>query len=339
MQSRLIMLFALLAVPCPLMAQSSPRNKTVTLSNDTRPLKAVVADIARQTGLEIDISAMDAELPLRDGANKQPFWTVVDRLAEQVNSRVVIGRQGVPVRLMPSTVKDRPPVSVDGPFRIAATSVDARIDLTTGKTVYDLVLEVAWEATLPVYRIDTVPAISKGTDDAGRNVTVQPIESRLPVSGVSAYLRLRLEGLSRQSQSIAILQGTFKATIADEMLRTRFDIAKGPMKVRQAGVDIDLTRFEWKKNAWVADIQLHYPQGGAEFESFETYWLSRNRLTLIAPDGKTRVTVDDPEINGTSLRYTIKAPGNLAGWTMEYETPAPMREVPVAFTLKGIALP
>ena len=91
-------------------------------------------------------------------------------------------------------------------------------------------------------------------------------------------------------------------------------------------------------------MQLHYPANSAKFESFETYWLSRNRLTLIAPDGKTKHTTEDVEINGTALRDRFKEgknfqPQNLRGWKLEYESPGVMREVSVRFELKGIGLP
>jgi len=333
---------------CPVRAQSLPTARPLvakSFSNvaDKEPLAKVLAELSRQTGLEVDPGTVDVSVPITAAFDKQPFWLVVEQLAEQSASRVAVGRQGVPVRLMSLGKAKREPVSIDGPFRVAATSVDARIDLRTGLTAYDLTLEVAWESRLPVYRIDAAPRIAQGRDDAGRPIRVLPIDARNPVAGVYSPLRVRLEGLTRQSQRIDLLQGTLGATVAEEMLRFRFDLGTPAVKQTKEGVEVSLNRFEKQGTAWLADVVLHYPDTSAAFESFETYWLGRNRFTLIGPDGKTRVVCDDVEINGNSLRYRIKQsdfqPKDLKGWTLEYETPGPMREVPIAFTLKNIPLP
>jgi hypothetical protein len=223
--------------------------------------------------------------------------------------------------------------------------VESRIDLQTGKAVYDLNLEIAWESRLPVYRIDAHPRILKGTDDAGRAITVKPIDSRTPVSGMVAMTRVRLDGITRDSKQVALLQGTFHVTVAEEMLRFAFDDIGKPSALKQKGVEVALRRFAKDGSYWIADIELRYPPGGAVFESFETYWVSRNRIVLIAPDG-TKVSTADEEINGNAVRYRLKedkakgfAPLSLKGWKMEYETPGALREVPVKFELKGIALP
>jgi hypothetical protein len=248
--------------------------------------------------------------------------------------------------LVPTTIRTQQPVFVDGPFRIAARSVEARIDLQTQKRVYDLTLELAWEARLPVYRVDACPRIAKGQDDAGRAVTVKPIDSRNPVDGVVTMMRVPLEGLDRASKQIGILEGSFRVTAAEELLRFAFDDLTKTSAVKQQGVEIVL-RTPAKEGAyWLLDVELHYPKGSAVFESFETYWVSRNRLTLIAPDGRSRFVAADEEINGNVVRYRFKqnkakgfAPQTLKGWNAEYDAPGVLREVPVRFELKGIMLP
>ncbi len=158
---------------------------------------------------------------------------------------------------------------------------------------------------------------------------------------------IRIEGLTRQSKRIESLKGVFYLTAAEGMLQfTIADLSNLKPVPDKRGVGIDYKKF-WKDgNYWIADIALKYPAGGPVFESFETYWLSRNRLVLISPDGTKKFAPIDHEENGTAIRYRFREDaktglvlGNRKGWKIEYETPGPMREVPVTFELKGIPLP
>ncbi|MCE9530232.1 MAG: hypothetical protein K8T89_03720 [Planctomycetes bacterium] len=319
----------------------APRTITFTMEKATAP--DVAAAIAKQTGMEVDLTAVEGKMPASLKFNRGNFWDAVEFLAVATDSRVVIGSQGKPVRLVPLNGGLRNPVSIAGPFRVAAREVDTRLDLQTGKAVYDLTIDVAWESRLPVYRMDAYPRISRAFDDAGRPITVKPFTPRTPVSGVQHSLRVPLDGLSRQSKEIAVLKGTLTATVAEELLRIEFD-ADTPAAKKEKGVEVALKKFVKQGAFWFADIQLIYPAHSAVFESFETYWLSRNRFTLIAPDGKTKFTTEDYEEVGNQLRYRFKEgkdfkPKDLKGWKVEYQTPGVTREKVIEFELKGISLP
>src|SRR5262249_25471116 len=138
-----VIIVALLAIVLPAQAQKLPDVSTLkprvfTFAADRAHVSDVVGALAKQTGLEVDISAINGDLPIQAKFDKPAFWTVVAPLAEQTDSRLAIGKQGKPVSLVPLNGGVRLPVSVDGPFRIAARAVDARLDLHTGKAVYDL---------------------------------------------------------------------------------------------------------------------------------------------------------------------------------------------------------
>lgn len=318
--------------------------RVATIQSKDATVKSTLEALTKQSGLEVDISEIDGSKPIKAAFDKAEFWKVVDAVAEQSGSRVAIGQLGKSVRLMPNTNGAKPVISVDGPFRIVAREIDVRRDLITGSTVYDLTLEIAWEARLPVFRMDGTPTIVKGEDDNGRPITAKSIASRVAVDGVSALAKVRLEGITRDSKQIAILQGSYRITAAEEMLRCQFDdLTKLPAAFKQSGVNVDLKRFAKSGSYWNADIELNYPSGGPIFESFETYWLSRNRIALISPAGK-KIATSDEEIDGSSLRYRFKEspdfkPADLKGWKLEYETTGVMREVTVKFELKGIPLP
>ncbi len=327
------------------MAAAAPlAPRVVTFKADKATIKTVVGEVAKQTGQEVDTSEIDVNKTIKADFDKTEFWKAVDSIAAQSGSRVAAGQIDKPVRLVPAVANVKPIVAVDGPFHFSAQKIEVQSDLIGGSAHYELTLEIAWESRLPVFRMDAAPTIDKGEDDAGRPIRVKPIASRVGVDGVAALVKVRMDGITRQSKQIAVLKGSYLVTLAEEMVRCRFDdLGKLPAVKKQNGVDIQLKRFAKEGSFWIADIDLGYPPGGPVFESFEIYWLSRNRITVISPDGK-KITTDDEQINGSSIRYRFKEtkdfkPANLNGWKLEYETPGVMREVPVKFELKGIPLP
>lgn len=338
-----------LATSCPAGEQQVPEGKPIlprvaTFQSKGATVKTIIDALARQTGLEVDIAGIDGNKALNVVFDKWEFWRVVDTLAEQSGSRVVIGELGKHVQLVPNTAGVKQISSFDRPFRFSAREIEIRRDLVRGVTIYDLTLEVAWEARLPVCRIDASPVIVKGEDDNGKPISVKPIASRVAVDGVSTLLQVRLEGITRESKQIALLKGSYRVTAAEEMLRYQFiDLGKLPTTSTQNGVGVTVKRIAKEGSFWNVEIDLKYPPDGPVFESFETYWLSRNRIALISPDGK-KITTSNEEIDGTSLRYRFKEtaefkPADLKGWKLEYETTGAMREVRVNFELKGIPLP
>ena len=350
MYQRLSCLLVVVAVSyCPAREQKlveskpiAPRVATIQSSNTT--VKTVIAALAKLTGLEVDITAIDGSKSIKAAFKGTEFWKIVDAVAEQSGNRVVIGELGKAVRLVPNMNGARPIASIEGPFRISARAIDIRRDLISGNSVYELTLEIAWEARLPVFRMDAAPSIEMSVDDAGRPITVKSVASRVAVDGVATLAKVRLLGITRDSKQISLLKGSYQITAAEEMLRYQFDnLVRLPATVKQKGVDITLKRFAKDGSFWTADIDLLYPPGGPNFESFETFWLSRNSIALISPDGK-KITTGNEEINGSSVRYRFKEsndfkPANLNGWKLQYETTGAMREVNVKFELKGIPLP
>jgi hypothetical protein len=132
------------------------------------------------------------------------------------------------------------------------------------------------------------------------------------------------------------------------MLPFVFDDLARPRPIRppaQEGVTVALRRFEKADDRWEAELELLYPPDQPKFESFET-WVTENRARLIAPD-KAKVLepldYDVPEQGGRRVvavyRFPGKAIADRKGWSLVYETPAPLVEFPIRFDLKDIPLP
>ncbi|HEY8503461.1 MAG TPA: hypothetical protein VIL46_02690 [Gemmataceae bacterium] len=327
-----------------------PRTFTYAPPGGKAPLGDVLRDLTRQTNIAVDPGSADPGGEITSNFRAVPFWEALQRIAAETGHRVVLRDRGKAIALEKSDAP-APPASVSGPFRIAARELAARRDLDTGRSTYHLALSVNWEPRFKVFRIDAYPTVTSGRDDRGGVVTAPAVKAKTPVTGFQADSRVRLEGLSADSRAVAELSGAFTATVAEKMLLFRFDdlTAAQPLTQKQEGVTATLRRFEKRGDRWVAEVELRYPPGQPEFESFES-WLGENRLTLVAPGGRRRFPSEDYEVLAggevARVRYLFEedpdrglTPGDRKGWSLEYETPSPLKEVTVPFTLRDIPLP
>ena len=133
----------LLATPPEKNSLSASR---VTLhSPGNQSLAEVVAAITKQTGMELDISGFDETTQTKVDWNDIEFWNALQDLATAVNGRWEMTPKSKMPKLVKATNPQAPKVYVEGPFRIAARDILVRSDLVSGRTFYDLTLEVAWE--------------------------------------------------------------------------------------------------------------------------------------------------------------------------------------------------
>src|SRR5262245_50701214 len=160
---------------------SPPAAKKVSYTGDTAAPAALAKAIKQQTGIDVDVSSVDASKRVTANFKDVPFWTAVENLAEQTGSVVVTS--GGRVALKPVKPGSGSPSNVNGPFRFAVRETYARGDLQAGTTTYDLKLEVCWEPRLNTYRIDTVPKITTAKDDARKTVSVAAGGARTFTSG------------------------------------------------------------------------------------------------------------------------------------------------------------
>jgi hypothetical protein len=273
-----------------------------------------------------------------------PFWTALERTGQ----RIVLRDNGRRISLEPLG-PIREVSSVHGAFRTVAKQVTARLNLETGTSVYDVQLEAHWEPRFSVFRVDSVPTISRATDDRGTVLSASQTRVRTQPTGATHTLPVRLNGLTRDSRRVATLEGHFTVIAAEKMLAFVFaDLtAKQPVAAApKEGVTVVLKRIEKDEKTWECEIELKYPPGGPQFESFEAdAWLSENTLRLVSPDASKSFVPDDYEIRGTTLIYRFKedaAKGLInptaKGWSIVCETPSPLLEYRVPFTLKDIPL-
>jgi hypothetical protein len=307
----------------------------------------------KQVGVEVTVApaARKAKLDMR--FRNEPFWTALQAVADRTNTRIALSAGGRKAELVPKG-KSRESASTSGAFRVVSQQVVGRALLADGVTTHEVQLLVHWEPRLRVYRIDTTPAVSKVSDVPGSKIAADAGGTRILPTDSTSAMTVKLTGLTRDSDKITALAGTFAVTAADRMLEFAFDDPGGklPAQKSQSGVTAVLKRVQKKDDVWEVAVEVTYPEGQPVFESFQgEWWLRDNRLTVRSPQGKAFV-IDDYEIPSPDNPRPLvvvhrfkedpaKGLGNptAKGWSIVYETPSPLAEVKVPFELKDIPLP
>lgn len=339
---RWLAVIAVLAVAAATPAGPAIPPKTVTLSKPHATPGDVLGEIRKQTGLAVGAPGL-SESPGPVRFDRTPFWAAVEQLAAKTGTRIALGKQGREIALV-KRVGPQAPSSVNGPFRVVVKQVQTRTDFETGKTFTEITLDLHWEPRFPVFRVDSEPTITTIADDLGSQLTSLTAKARTPPGGFLYTATVRVEGVPRDAKKLTRLAGTFAVTASERMLPFAFDLG-GKMPLTppaREGVTATLRRFQKVDDRWEAAVELTYPPDQPRFESFES-WVTENRARLVGPDKSLTPTDYDIPEQGRRVVAVYRFPGSALnspkGWTLTYETPAPLVEFPVRFELKDIPLP
>lgn len=335
----------LVLLAAPLLAADPIAPRYVSLEAGTHPLGEIIASLRKQTTFEIDASRVDAAKQITIlKMVEQPFWNAFEHIATQADCRVTLSSNGKTLSLLPGKAATRP--SVDGAFRVVAKSINARRNLETGETNYDLTLEINWEPRFPVFRIDSEPILNIAIDDRGQTLQRQPVKAKSPLRDSCCFTStVRINAPAREARKIEKLDGTFTVTASPKMLTFEFDdlTAKLPQVKTLGEVRVSLDRLDFVNGHMDAAFELRYPDGPV-FESFES-WLDDNKLELVSPDRTRTFTPQTASLDRqreriiANYRFKVVELGDRKGWRLLYQTPAPVIEFPVKFSLKDITLP
>jgi hypothetical protein len=315
----------------------------ITADGKSTPAAELIDSIAKQLGIVIDRSAVPttAKVAIQ---NELPFWQALQKVAEETGHRIVLEGKGDRIVLVKKDRFVRPTPSVSGPFRVAIKTVSAKSDFDAGRTSYDVQLELNWEPRIAVFRTSALTAFAA-------NHSAMADSGKASVTGSRQQLVARLGGIDRATSQWKSLSGSITVTAAEKMLRITFDdlAAKQPTKTVEK-VTVTLVKWEKIDDLWEARVELTYPPGMPEFESFEAEsWLRDNACRLVSPDRSKSFDAKDQLVRitptGAVIDYRFHEdnkkgikPGN-GGWHLEIDTPSPLKEFAVPFELKNIPLP
>ena len=238
--------------------------------------------------------------------------------------------------LLVAAAQPQPPsAAADGPFRLAATDVVCRHEFGRFPPVCEVGLELRWDAPLVVVRVAQTGLTGwmPNTFPAGK----------IAASGTRHRTTVRAAGVKRTDLKLPLLEAAFTVTAAERMLSFVVPDLAAPKPLTEAGVT--LTPHPPRRLDALVEVRLDllYPEGHPEFESFES-WTAGNRCRLVRGDGRTLEPVNgDEDARGRAVtctyRFKMAEVGDVAGWLLKLDTPGPLRELAVRFTLRDIPLP
>lgn len=325
-----------------------PPPALVSWNSPREPVQKVMPVWARPTGLQLEASAGLADKPCMLEVTNMPLWQALDLLSERVGGRWLVSADGRSLRLLPRAA-GRPISAHAGPFRVAVQAVQVRLVPDTGESVCELKLLVHWEPRYPVYRIDSVPRIIAARDEHGRALSVLEGRSHQYPSGAAAEMSVRLQGIQRVAQRIALVDGSFRATLTDRLLNIVWESVPGTKPLIRSTEGIELAWKTLKRNSalhcWEVELEWLYPPDHPRFDSYEeSKWLRDVQVQWRLPSGKLVQPVGE-EIYATGRRVQAVCQFPEAvnpqenGWALLLTTPARLREVDISLRLQDIPLP
>ena len=320
----------------------------ISYKSTQQPTSQVLAGVAKLSGVTLSVSGEVAERPINVNFQGVPFWEALEEIAKQSGSRIVPTKSGKALTLVPLG-KDIPvpPSAIDGAFRIVLKQIIAKQDFESGKTSYELRLDAMWEPRFPVFYMETEPTI---VSILGAKAGT-PAGGRAPTTGYTHPLVVRLSEIPRSTTHIEKIELKLHAIAADKMLLFTFDTIESdkPISKKQDDVTVKLKPIQRTGTRTDVKLELEYPASQPALESFEQFtW--NNQLRLLQPEKLTAHRPKDYQLlenaNKVNATYYYEAPNankdifaNLKGWKLVYETPSPLKNVELNFTLKNLRLP
>ncbi|MCU0702785.1 MAG: hypothetical protein MUF18_02220 [Fimbriiglobus sp.] len=308
-------------------------------------LAEITAEIGQQAGITFDLSSADAAVKVEAKFDTTPVWEAVEKLAEQSGHFVGLIGNKVKLTRRPNGVA-AVPSAIDGPFRVVLKRVIARRDPERADTEYELQLEVQWEPRFPVYLIDTEPKATATV--SGKTFVADAVSVRVVPTGSTQTAVVRLKNVPREAKQLEELTGTFRVVAAAKVLAFEFADLTGekPVSVSTDGVRVTLQPAQKLEKGVQFAVSAEYPNTHPEFESFQ-FWHGSNTFRLFPPNDRTGRKPTDQNLGEGGRRPSAEyaftgmaaPPDDRKGWRAVYETPCPMAEQEVKFTLKALKLP
>jgi len=322
-------------------------SKAVTLHEDAMPLAGALAELKKQTGVQVeDRRGNKSGVRLKLDLNKATFWQALDAVAREADARVSLYEKDGRLALVDGPFREVP-VSYHGIFRTTVKGVTAVLDMESDAHYYAVALEVAWEPGFRPFYFETRPQSVTAQDD--KKGPLQPLDDgsgRSQVDGRNAFrFNVRLPAVPRSVHHFGLLQGKAVMIGPKKWLTFTFDDLKASEETKE-GVTVKLTKTSFEPDLWTLDLALEYPREGPKFESFES-WVVYNEIHLVKKDDPDKRLDNSGYETGSSagtratVSYHFDADKNMkpGDWKLVYQTPGPFNEIPVTFEFKDVPLP
>lgn len=334
----------------------SPRY--VSLQGNAILLDEALDQLKKQTSIEVADRRENAENPpLRLKLQKASFWQALDAIAKEADLTVALYERDGKVALREGPYRALP-VSYSGVFRVVCKRIALVNLLETDTRTCTLTLEVSWEPRFMPIFLEARPAGFAAQDEKGVALKFpQGSGGRSQIQGrLSTEVEIQLEAPRRAVNTLGLLKGGFDMIGPSKMLQFSFDkLAKTDKKtpsdklpsIAQEGVTVRMREFAVEPDIWTVSFLLEYPEGGPEFESFES-WLVNNKIQLVNKEGRgfgdSGYEIDEQAGNKAVVTYRFAEEKGLVlgkpeAWTLTYRTPGMIAKVPIDFEFRDLPLP
>ena len=341
------------------LARRSTQATTITLHAAGKPLSEVVAEIAKQSGNNIEdmrrqMGQESTDPKITVDFDKAPFWEALDKTLDQANLTVYhFHPKNDVLGMIDRGPKDLPRFGracYAGPLRIEGTRLLGERDLRAAgdASSLKLTLEIAWEPRMRPIIVQQSLGEVHASDERGQPIRIDGVEGQLerPIdpAGTAAELIIPMIGPPRSTERIASLKGKLRTTLPGKIESFEFtDLKSGkPISLRKAGATVTLDQVRKNNDAWEVRMRVRFDRAGNSLESFRT-WIFNNEAYLVGADNKpiqhsgfqtTRQAEDE-----VGVAYLFDLPNGVDGLKFVYRTPAVLNSVPLDYELKNLRLP
>jgi hypothetical protein len=339
--------------------------KPVTLKEDGISVEKALAELKKQTGIEVEDSRQNKdEGKLKLNLNGVTFWQALDAVAREADARVSLYENADKIALV-----DGPfhavPTSYHGIFRTCLKRLQLTQDLENGAHVCVATLEVAWEPGFRPFFLELKPESLTVQDDKKHDLDVPANAGGREQAGEARFgmqLNVSLPAPPRTVLKFSSVKGKLILTGPSKWLTFTFPTLgklqanRKDRKMTKEGVSVELSTLDLpdtKDDVWKIEATLEYPPGGPKFESFES-WLVYNEIYL-EKDGSTDrfpnnagYTTGGGGENRASITYhfaddrekrLVRGKAKDSPWRVVYRAPGPIIELPIPFEFTDLELP
>lgn len=208
----------------PLEIEEALLPKRVTLKANEQPGPSVLADLARQTGLNVGAFGLDDGRKVTADLKDVPFWEAMEKVAQDTGRVPVFQSNNKTLTLNPGTRS--PFINIRGPFRLEATwfHEDRDVDFTgvtkdsDGRRAHRLTLSVSVLAEPRLTFLKVSPAkVAEAIDSDGKSL-LEPagprkVDSPPPGRGTfrgesTSFSDIRLRRASETAKTAKVIRGT-----------------------------------------------------------------------------------------------------------------------------------
>jgi hypothetical protein len=186
-------------------------------------------------------------------------------------------------------------------------------------------------------------------DDRNKEVKAQAMmesnEIVIRPENPATEINLDLQAPERAATKLSRLGVKGELTIPAGLKLFKFpSLTEENVTLKQDAVSVTLVGMEIDEQVWKVNVQLDYPGGGADFESYRQglfnnrVWLERADGSRFALNGGFSNTGSDGGKMGFEYLF-VDAPGKPADYQVAYETPSKVIKIPLEFEFKDVLLP